>query len=147
MFGCKVFVHVPKEKRKKLNSKSKNGIFIGYDDNQLGYRIWIPGDNKIEVSRDVLFRESQSVVEQQNSADSGERYAIFGPELFAKNDDLVEIQREEPIEERDEPIQNDCSFEDEEFHEIQSSSEEDSFDEDMSTMRASLLIELRNSCY
>lgn len=38
VFGSEVFVHVPKEKRKKWNSKAKKGIFVGYGDDVVGYR-------------------------------------------------------------------------------------------------------------
>ena len=30
IFGCLVFVHIPKEKRTKLNPSRNKGIFIGY---------------------------------------------------------------------------------------------------------------------
>ena len=32
VFGCKAFVHVPKEKRSKLDNKSTPCIFVGYGD-------------------------------------------------------------------------------------------------------------------
>ena len=32
VFGCDAYVHVPKEKRTKLDNKSKRCIFIGYKD-------------------------------------------------------------------------------------------------------------------
>jgi hypothetical protein len=30
VFGCFAFVHVPKEKRKKLDYRATSGIFVGY---------------------------------------------------------------------------------------------------------------------
>jgi hypothetical protein len=57
-FGCPVFVHVPKEKRTKLDSSKKNGIFVGYSDTSKAYRIYIPGHQKFEISQDVTFDES-----------------------------------------------------------------------------------------
>jgi transposase InsO family protein len=36
VWGCRAFVHVPKEKRKALDDKAEEGIFIGYTDN--GYQ-------------------------------------------------------------------------------------------------------------
>jgi hypothetical protein len=30
IFGCPVFVHIPKEKRNKLEPSGKKGIFVGY---------------------------------------------------------------------------------------------------------------------
>lgn len=58
-FGCEVFSHIPKEKRSKLNAKSEKCIFVGYDENVKGYRVWNTNRNKIEYSRDVKFISSQ----------------------------------------------------------------------------------------
>jgi hypothetical protein len=30
IFGCPIFVHIPKEKRNKLDPSGKKGIFVGY---------------------------------------------------------------------------------------------------------------------
>ena len=52
--GTKALVHMPKKKIKKIDSRNFEGIMVGYaGSNQ--YRIWIPGTNKIRVSRDVRF--------------------------------------------------------------------------------------------
>lgn len=40
VFGCDSFVHVPKEKRSKLDSKEKKSIFIDYKDGVKGYKLW-----------------------------------------------------------------------------------------------------------
>jgi len=42
IFGCLVYVHVPKEKRSKLDPSRKNGIFVGYSDSSKGYRVHFP---------------------------------------------------------------------------------------------------------
>ena len=39
VFGCDVFVHVPKEKRSKLEKKEVKCIFIGYKEGMKGYNI------------------------------------------------------------------------------------------------------------
>lgn len=39
VFGCKVFVHVPKEQRVKLDVRVVECIFLGYGDEQFGYRL------------------------------------------------------------------------------------------------------------
>ena len=39
-FGCKAFVHVLKEQRLKLDSKSTPCIFVGYGDAKFGYKLW-----------------------------------------------------------------------------------------------------------
>ena len=40
VFGYDAYVHVPKEKRTKLDSKSAKCIFIGYKDGLKGYKLW-----------------------------------------------------------------------------------------------------------
>ena len=57
IFGTLVYVHVPKEKRAKLEPSGKKGLFVGYSDCSKAYRVYIPGQRYIEVSRDVIFHE------------------------------------------------------------------------------------------
>ena len=41
VFGCKAFVHVPKDERSKLDAKARQCIFIGYGlDGEFGYRLY-----------------------------------------------------------------------------------------------------------
>lgn len=39
--------------------KSKSGIFVGYSLESKGYRVYLPQENKIEISRDVIFKVSK----------------------------------------------------------------------------------------
>lgn len=55
IFGSEVFIHIPREKRKKLDPKASKCIFVGYDNHSKGYRVWNPKSSKIEISRDVIF--------------------------------------------------------------------------------------------
>jgi hypothetical protein len=32
IFGCPVYIHIPKDKRTKLDPSSKKGIFVGYSE-------------------------------------------------------------------------------------------------------------------
>jgi hypothetical protein len=48
---------VPKEKRAKMQPYKKKGIFVGYSESSKAYKIYIPGQRQIEVSRDVTFHE------------------------------------------------------------------------------------------
>ena len=43
IFGCPVFIHVPKEKRTKLEPFGRKGIFVGYSETSKAFRIYIPG--------------------------------------------------------------------------------------------------------
>jgi hypothetical protein len=56
IFGTECFVHIPKQKRKKLDKKAIKGYLVGYCGDKDGYRIWIPERNDVIISRDVLFR-------------------------------------------------------------------------------------------
>jgi hypothetical protein len=57
IFGCPEYVHVPKDKRSKLDPSRKKGIFFGYSETSKEYRVYIPGYRKIEISRYVTFNE------------------------------------------------------------------------------------------
>ena len=43
IFGCPVYVHVPRERRMKLDPSGRKGIFVGYSESANAYRIYIPG--------------------------------------------------------------------------------------------------------
>jgi hypothetical protein len=57
IFGGIVYIHVPKEKRTKMEPSGKKGVFVGYSENSKAYRINVPGQRQIEVSKDVTFHE------------------------------------------------------------------------------------------
>ena len=58
-FGCHAFVHVPKQKRSKLDKRAVKCLMLGYSSHSKGYRLWNLTDNNITVSRDVTFDESK----------------------------------------------------------------------------------------
>ena len=37
IFGCPVYIHVPREKRTKLDPAGKQGIFVGYNESAKAY--------------------------------------------------------------------------------------------------------------
>ena len=57
IFGCPVYIHIPKEKRTKLDPSRKKGIFVGYSESSKAYRIYFLGYKKIDISKDVTFDE------------------------------------------------------------------------------------------
>lgn len=57
VFGCDVYAHIPDQKRKKLDAKSKKGIFVGYSETTKGFKVFFPDERKILLSRDVIFDE------------------------------------------------------------------------------------------
>ena len=40
VFGCVAYVHVAKDQRGKLDPKTRPCIFLGYGDDEFGYRVW-----------------------------------------------------------------------------------------------------------
>jgi hypothetical protein len=43
IFGCLVYLHVPKEKISKLEPSKRKGTFVGYNESSKAYQIYIPG--------------------------------------------------------------------------------------------------------
>jgi len=54
--GTTCYVHVPDQKRKKLDKKSLKCVLIGYDGDD-NYRVWHQDSNYVMRSRDVWFNE------------------------------------------------------------------------------------------
>jgi transposase InsO family protein len=59
VFGCISHVHVPDNRRVKLDNKSRKCIFFGVSDESKVYRLFDPISHKIIISRDVVFEEDQ----------------------------------------------------------------------------------------
>ena len=55
VFGCLAYVHIPDEKRKKLDDKSKKCIMIRYSLDLKAYRLYDPSAHEIIISRDIIF--------------------------------------------------------------------------------------------
>lgn len=49
--------------RRKFDKKARRGYLVGYCGEKDGYRVWIPEESEVIVSRDVIFKtEKQSSV-------------------------------------------------------------------------------------
>ena len=81
VFGCKAYVHVPRDERSTLDAKARQCIFIGYGQDEFGYRLYDPVEKKVIRSRDVVFCEDQTIddIAKTESSDSH------------SHDDLVDI--------------------------------------------------------
>jgi len=66
VFGCRAFVHVPKDERAKLDAKTKECIYLGSPRDELGFRLWDPATKKMVRSRDVVFYEDQTIHDIQS---------------------------------------------------------------------------------
>jgi transposase InsO family protein len=56
-FGCPAYAHIPKEKRKKLDTKTQKCVMIGYEPGSKAYCLWNPSTRTIIKARDVIFDE------------------------------------------------------------------------------------------
>jgi len=59
-FGCLCFSYISQVKRDKLDKKAEPRIFVGYSSVSKAYRIYLPQDNKVIVSINIQFFESES---------------------------------------------------------------------------------------
>jgi hypothetical protein len=88
IFGCPVFVHIPKEKRNKLDPSGKKGIFVGYSEVSKAFRVYIPGYHHIEISMDVTFDEDAALKKSSRC----QLEEVYEEELVAPK--VVELVRE-----------------------------------------------------
>ncbi|KAL9270861.1 Retrovirus-related Pol polyprotein from transposon TNT 1-94-like protein [Drosera capensis] len=58
IFGCPAYVHVPSDERSKIDAKSKQCLFLGYEKGVKGFKLWDPEMKKVVISRDVVFDEA-----------------------------------------------------------------------------------------
>ena len=43
IFSCPIYIHVPKDKKRKLEPSKKKGTFVGYSESSKAYKIYILG--------------------------------------------------------------------------------------------------------
>ena len=57
VFGSIAHVHIPEQKRTKLDDQCLKCVLLGVSDESKAYRRYDPATKKIIVSRDVIFEE------------------------------------------------------------------------------------------
>ena len=70
VFGCTCFVHTPDSLRKKLDPKSRKGIFVGYPLDTKGYKVYDIESKTFIRSRKVLFHEDKFHEFQSNKSET-----------------------------------------------------------------------------
>ncbi|RDY08083.1 hypothetical protein CR513_07727, partial [Mucuna pruriens] len=60
VFVSIINAHVPNKGRSKLDDRSVKHVFIGYDENSKGYKLYNPNNGKMVVSKDVEFDEEET---------------------------------------------------------------------------------------
>ena len=59
--GYRAYVHIAKDQRDKLEPKTRPCIFLGYYDDEFGYRLWNLADKKVIRNRDIVFMEEKTI--------------------------------------------------------------------------------------
>lgn len=57
IFGSKYFVHIPCDKRRKLDVTASEMIFLGYESNSKAFRCYNNVSKRVVISRDVRFTD------------------------------------------------------------------------------------------
>ena len=96
VFGCMVYTHVPKEKRKKLNSRAQKLRFIGYTDTASNYKVWDEKTRRSYIRYDVIFNESDF---GQNVATKPAEEKLAKLEFEVKNPEECERSEEQQMQE------------------------------------------------
>ena len=78
IFGCTVFVHVPKADRSKLDPCALKCVFVGYALHQKGYRCYNPSTRRIHVTMDCTFLESDFYYSVPPSAQGESSHGSLG---------------------------------------------------------------------
>jgi hypothetical protein len=87
VFGCVSYVHISDHARSKLDPKSVKCTFIGYGDDDFGYRFWNDQNKKVTRSRDVIFNEN--VMYKDRDRQSPSNSAQSDP-VYVELDDIPE---------------------------------------------------------
>jgi len=117
LFGSKVMVMIPKEKRRKLDANSVEMVFTGYDFTRKAYRCVNKTTGALKVARDVKFLEStddetvaieldfqKDLVINQETKDSNEIDKENSDETPIKNSPIESV---ESLDDSIEEIKND----------------------------------------
>lgn len=75
-FGCVSHVHVPKDERNKLDSKSKKCLLLGYGSTTKGYRLYNFNGKKVLHSRDVIFDETRFISSEKEPSNDDSQFIL-----------------------------------------------------------------------
>uniref|UniRef100_A0ABD2W186 Retrovirus-related Pol polyprotein from transposon TNT 1-94 n=1 Tax=Trichogramma kaykai TaxID=54128 RepID=A0ABD2W186_9HYME len=77
VFGCEAYTYVHKALRKKWDAKSKLGKFVGYDENCKGYKILRLDGKKVEIYRDVIFKNELNSNENSQEMNDCDNFSFY----------------------------------------------------------------------
>ncbi|KAJ0846072.1 putative RNA-directed DNA polymerase [Helianthus annuus] len=74
VFGCSVFVHLPKTERSKLDACAEKCVFVGYGINQHGYRCYNPKTRHMYTTMNCDFLETEYFYNTQHTGQGEKTY-------------------------------------------------------------------------
>ncbi|CAH2089628.1 unnamed protein product [Euphydryas editha] len=96
-FGTEVYVHIPKERRKKWDKKGEKGLMVGYEEDVKGYRIYFTQTNKVEIKRDIVFLNKDCQNEKLQVQEGKEKQSTVSIDL--EKDFVQDYNRERDVDE------------------------------------------------
>lgn len=98
-FGCVAYVHTISD---KISPRASKGIFLGYGQETKGFRIWLLEDQRVVISKDVVFHEDclykdvePAVASETSKVDNkGKRKVNFSEDLEQFEKDQKDLTRE-----------------------------------------------------
>ncbi|KAL4318065.1 hypothetical protein GQ457_18G013000 [Hibiscus cannabinus] len=85
------YAHVPDQGRLKLDDRSSKYVFIGYDSNSKGYKLFNPRNGRIVISRDVEFDEQASWNWEAQEEQSYDFFSYFVEEQDVTPSQVVDL--------------------------------------------------------
>ena len=100
IFGCLVYIHIPKEKRTKMEPSRNKGNFVDYSEISKAFRIYVPSERHVEVSQDVTFHEEVAFKRSKELECDPETKKAEASISKDHDDDFspFDVQRENPAE-------------------------------------------------
>ena len=90
-----MYIHIPKEKRTKLDPSGRKGIFVGYSESSKAYRIYFTGFKKTDISGDVIFdKDSTYNKSRKRPAEEPKEIEVPGIQDTTMNDATQEEDQE-----------------------------------------------------
>ena len=65
VFDYLAYVYIAKDKQGKQDPKTRLCIFLGYEDEEFGYRLWDIVDKNVVRSQDIVFMEEMTIVDEE----------------------------------------------------------------------------------
>ena len=102
VFGCHAYAKIPRDERKKLNSKTRKCVLLGYGTETKGYRLYDPQQQKVLFSRDVIFNEHELGLEKELSQEE-DKYVNLE---LSNDEEAITDNHSEPVLRRSERERN-----------------------------------------